>query len=747
MFLRTNYNPEFEKMKKIRYVKGFKSVDKMITSKKINLSKMDEELSILNSDIDNLYKKYSEKKKIRRKKEKSEQHLISRINFLIDEERKIRNQIENKSLPNEENKIKKKYLKIFNSPETIRSTGILRYKTIESNDDNERNGICRIKNILRKKENNNNKTLSSNNSAQNNTNENLSNNNDYKEYKDINNNKNIIPLRSNVTNNVCIIINNTERNNINIEDNKKKIKYEIQNIKLKLASKIKSLDKETNSLNNGENINTSSFNRKKRLNKVNKNGIRSLKNILNLKRKYLKNLNNEIDLRRININIKKRSGENIKKNTLFNTNENNNKRNIYKSTNKDKSKNKRNYSKSDNSTNTEKDKNKSKNSNSKRTTKKSQLKNKIHLFPNDKNISIDSNEIILTDAYINSNNNRTNTEDINKKNKEISEKINGKSSSSKKEIPLSNITFHQSIENKRKMLGIGLNINSSKEKKQNDIIYQKKNKNILKIKYTKKNQEKNDNNNDDTNSYDILSYPSNSNATMNYNNIRNNFSLMSIFSNKSNKTNIQTKQKYYNNIENNNNTNAHFIKIRNINNNDIIIKKQEKNKNYVNSIRIIKKREKNNILNNDINNNPINKINKEDNKKEKEIKEKKRLYENELTVTKELAAIRRLNMKIKEYKNYKPQIQKISQRRKNRFQEEKKMNDENNCDNNINENNNKGKKYRFKSYGKLSEIQRRTNDSLNKKNNTDKNQKIRSKSNKSFNELHNKNNIHSYKFS
>ena len=742
MFLRTNYNPEFEKMKKIHYVKGSKSVDKMITSKKINLSKMDEKLSLLNSDIEDLYKKYAEKKKIRRKKEKSEQNLVSRINFLIDEERKIRTQIENKSLPKEENKIKIKSLKIFNSPEIITNTDILRYKTIESNDDNERSGLYRYKNILRKKEKNNNKTLSSNTSAQNNTNENMSNNNDYKEYKEINNNKNILPLNSNVTNNVCIIINNTERNNTNTEDNKKKINLEIQNIKLKLASKIKSLDKE-NSINNEENINTSSFNRN-RLNKGNKNGIRSLKNILNLKRKYLKNLNKEIDLRRININIKKRSVENIKKNTLFNNNENNNNRNSYKSINKEKPKNKRSYSKPDNNIitiTTEKDKNKSKIYNKKIIINKSQLQKNINISTNDKNISIDSNEVILTDAYINSNNNRINTEDI----------INNKSSLSKKEIPLSNITFHQSIENKRKMLGIGLNINSNKEiKEQNNIIFPRKNKNILKIKYTKKNQEKNEENNDDTNSYDILSYPSISNVTANYNNIQNNFSLMSIFSNKSNKTNIQTKQKYYNNNENNNNNNAHFIKIRNINNNDIIIKKQEKNKNYVNSIRIIKKREKNNINNNDINNNPINNINNKEKeiKKEKE-KEKKKLYENELTITKELAAIRRFNMKIEEYKNYKPQIHMISQRRKNRFQEEKninKENSENKCDNNINENN-KGKKYRFKSHRRLSEIQKKTSDSLNKKNNIDNNQKITTKRNKSFNKLHNKNNLHSYKFS
>ena len=42
MFSPINYNQEFDKMKKIYIDKDTKSVDKMISSKKINLSKMDE---------------------------------------------------------------------------------------------------------------------------------------------------------------------------------------------------------------------------------------------------------------------------------------------------------------------------------------------------------------------------------------------------------------------------------------------------------------------------------------------------------------------------------------------------------------------------------------------------------------------------------------------------------------------------------------------------------------------------------
>ena len=849
MFSPINYNREFEITKKIYGEKGAKSVDKMITTKKINLSKMDEKLSLLNSDIEDLYKKYAEKKKIRQKKEKNEQNLVSRINFLIDEERKIRTKIENNPTKKEEKKIKIKSLKILNSPEIITNTGTIRYKTIESNDDKERDNINRFRHIGEKnklyiksydEKDKRNITLSSyNSSIQNNTNENLTSNNDIKQnirIKNYNNKNSNIPSNSNVTNNVCIIINNTEQNNalqnssnnyfngdlsfgkkennnmnntsdINIsttEKEKRKIHIEIQNIKLKLASKIKSLDKEkekeSNSENNEENknINTNtpslSMNKNSKY-KGNKNGIRSLKNILNMKRKYLKNLNKEIDLKRINNNIKKRSVENKKKIMSFNINLNPDidyDKDAYKKSSKEKIITKRSYSKPDNISN---QRNNIKIINNHIDKNKSQISNKIS---NNKTLSIDSNEVILYDSNINNNNYITQikTEKNTDKNN-----LDYKSPSARTTIPISSLTFQQSIENKRKMLGLGLNIKINEEnKEENNIknIYKNKNINKLKIKYNEKRPKKikiNNNedeiskseyNNEDINSYDVLSYPSisavtnplDNNIVKNYN-FRNNFSLMSIFSNKSNKTNIIKKIiKKKNNDNNNDNNDAKIIKIKNIMNNDIIIRKQEKNKNYVNSIRIIKKREKNNINNfkednNPINNNINNNININENnpaynihfKKENktEIKEKKpKLYENEITVKKEIAAIRRINMKIEEYKNYKPQIQKISQRRKNRFQEEKNSINENNNiinnyinkieDNNVKKNNkrslsnnNKGKKYRFKSYLRLSEIQGKANESSSKKNSMDKNKKLRSNSNKNMNRLNN--NIHLFKFS
>ena len=131
----------------------------------------------------------------------------------------------------------------------------MRFKTIESSDDTNRSGKYKFKNISQKKEklfskininNNNNNTLENDNTSQNISTENRS-----------NNNKN-----TNVTNNVCIIINNTEQNTsiqnslnqnnnnfntdgINLstgEQEKRKINLEIQNIKKKLASKIINTD-------------------------------------------------------------------------------------------------------------------------------------------------------------------------------------------------------------------------------------------------------------------------------------------------------------------------------------------------------------------------------------------------------------------------------------------------------------------------------------------------------------------------
>ena len=82
------------------YTKGLRSMERIKPTNKANLSIMDEKLYLLNTDIEELYKKYLETKKQRQNKEKNEQNLVTRINFLIDEERKIRNQIENNVIKN-----------------------------------------------------------------------------------------------------------------------------------------------------------------------------------------------------------------------------------------------------------------------------------------------------------------------------------------------------------------------------------------------------------------------------------------------------------------------------------------------------------------------------------------------------------------------------------------------------------------------------------------------------------------------
>ena len=320
-------------------IKNSISVDKITTSKKLNISIMDKKLSLLNSNIEDLYKKYLEKKRIRRNHEKNEQSLVNHINFLIDEERKIRTQIENKSLKS--SKIKKKSIRIFNSPEVEVDTSAIRYKTIESNDDAQRSSKNRTKKINQKifrcinrnnevqndnsikdiTNDNNNISLSSFNNSIIENMRNISNDNTNKieNKQDIN----IIP-KSNITNNVCIIINNPEKktskenssikneldeisfaknnnndsfikiansekndygSNINIstnENEKKRRDLEINKIKLKLSSKLK--ENQNVYIQNSqtyephkefifnryynENINTPSFSQNKRLRKA-----------------------------------------------------------------------------------------------------------------------------------------------------------------------------------------------------------------------------------------------------------------------------------------------------------------------------------------------------------------------------------------------------------------------------------------------------------------------------------------------
>lgn len=116
------------------YKKNARIIEKINRSKKIKLSLMDEKISILNSDIEELYKKYIEKKKLRKKKEKSELSLVSKIKFLIDEERKIRNQIKNKSFK-KEHFSQNKSVKTFKIRQILTTSGTRKYNILENSED------------------------------------------------------------------------------------------------------------------------------------------------------------------------------------------------------------------------------------------------------------------------------------------------------------------------------------------------------------------------------------------------------------------------------------------------------------------------------------------------------------------------------------------------------------------------------------------------------------------------------------
>ena len=874
-----------------KYLKGVRSVEKIKSSSKLNLSIMDEKLSLLNSDIEDLYKKYVEKKKLRRRKEKSEQSLASRINFLIDEERKIRNQIENKIIKNHRCS-KNRSVKALRTPEIVTNSGTIRYNTIESSDNNSpRNGKFRINSIKYIKKNHitkynkidkgydesnlkkkqfeemikkngiNDITLSS---IQNNS--------------SIDNNNITIGNRSNVTNNVCIIINNSDKssskdniknNNFNYHDisfaekennfkidfkindsmnangsnklkqnilindysdkkeNENRINNEINYIKMSLASKLNDESfqticqtyhqKEEISLNNQNkknlyinemterkenarnylpeyfenNLKTPSF--KQNGNKENKKiKNKSLKEILNIKQKKLEN---EKEFNMINSKKRNRSVENIKiKNNKVNNNKFNKKANqrcFSKPNNSIKSKNKMIKAFNHNNIKTNPNPNKSQIIN-----KITYLKKKINKEEENKynDLSIDSDEIILSDEKINISKKIKQTKNKKKKNYIAFNKYNDiNNEQTKKEkmhheygstpnlFATSNLTFNQSIEKKRKLLGIPLNlkenyikktekvaqtrknINNSKEKEIKYLKKNDKNENKQKIKIQQKswnrnivnnnkpsktndNKKKNikttnkkeinlndinspykeiGNENDysyknyDTHNSDIYKQLFNSNNKKsifankeNNHNIASTSSLASFFSTQTNKSNkkkvtlFRNKNSDYEYNSKSNNNIAYISKLKkNIQNpptfklnKNIIIKKNE-NKNYLNTIRLIKKRDK--IINKEKENSNFDEEKSENIKSNKKTfdvdystnknENNTKYYENEIKPRKELAVIRRINMKIQNYKKHGPQVYQISKRHK------KKLEINNEYKNNKN----------YHSYRKLSEIEKR----------------------------------------
>jgi len=605
------------------YKKNARAIEKNNRSKKIKLTLMEEKLSILNSDIEELYKKYIEKKKIRKSKEKSGVNLVSKIKFLIDEEKKIRNQIENKS-GKKDFFSKNKSVKFFKKREILTKSDSMTYNTLENSEDR------KYKFYNTTKENR--KIKYKNKANMNNKN----NNNNYSRIKIFDVKKNeindislskkpntsiedkekniIIKSKTNVTNNVCIIINNKDKheskdnignkkiinnipflnvdniieenkrneyikitdnasdsnssnikqnftdnnndnyynlvvsNNSNENDIKIKLNNEINYIKKTLASKLKEEEnqliqkKDNMKLNNLNEKETISENNKKEnennneyadiddkiktssveieMKNQNKKKNKSLKNILNIKHKELKNFEKEIEKKKTtrlkthkigireklypNLNGDNNNSENeCKKEVLKNLD----KRSYSRPINTIRSKNKEIKTFNHNNLNKTLDKDKS--YREKEINKKLKKEIKINEI---NNLSIDSNEIILSDANVNTflerlkSTNKIKDKPINaiyyKKNKNRVEKDpkNGEKifydcDSKSNLISNTNLTFSKSIEKKRHLLGLPINVklNRNLKKKISEInkskdylIAKKENKSKILRKYEKK---------------------------------------------------------------------------------------------------------------------------------------------------------------------------------------------------------------------------------------------------------------------
>ena len=422
----------------------------------------------------------------------------------------------------------------------------------------------------------------------------------------------VINPNSNVTNNVCIIINNTDKreskddiNNKNIinnisfsnvdninednkrnkyikitdnvsdsdstnikqnftdnnidnyynplvrneNDNKTKINNEINYIKMTIASKL--IQENTQLLQQKDNVEPNNLNEivkannnSKEIENNNKYSCRedkikdssfenkSLKNILNIKHKELKYFEKEIEkkktiqIKRHKIGIREKLYPNIKTdNNNDNGNENKkeklkklDKRSYSKPVNTIRVKNKDFKTFNHNNLNKMLDKNKT--YREKKINKKAKNEIKVNEF---NNLSIDSNEIILSDANVNTflermkSTKKIKDKPINaiyykknkifkKKNQRNGEEIFYDCDSTSNPINNTNLTFNKSIEKKRHLLGLPINVklNSNLKKKisganrTKDKITKKGNKNKIWKSFGKK-EEKNLNNNNKIN--------------------------------------------------------------------------------------------------------------------------------------------------------------------------------------------------------------------------------------------------------
>ena len=332
------------------YRQGARSMERIKPSKKINLSIMDEKLSLLDADIEELYKKYLQGKKVRVRKEKSEQGLVSRINFLIDEERKIRNQIENNVI-NNDFCCKNRSVRELRAPEIDNISGSIRYNTLENIDDSPKTGNFKDNNIERESSrirysNNFNKKGKEEIYDQNYGNKKITEiikkngKNDITfssfQNKAIENNNNNITMssRSNVTNNVCIIINNPEKNEFEEDSNNKSFHFQDISFAKKesrSSSKKKKIKDNLNINDNSNENNNINININENKN-YNINNITGINNRINYNKNINKDNNDKLNINNIEkynqseeiYNEIDNNNFNIKENIFNNINENNN---------------------------------------------------------------------------------------------------------------------------------------------------------------------------------------------------------------------------------------------------------------------------------------------------------------------------------------------------------------------------------------------------------------------------------------
>ena len=297
---------------KSMYRKGSRSMERINPIKKMNLSLMDEKLHLLNSDIEELYKKYTEEKSIHQRKEKSEQNLSSRIEFLIDEERKIKNKIENNVIQSDLI-IKNRSLKRLKSPKietNIENSESNRYHIMDNNGEEipykKNQNYHKYAKIDFKKIKHINNLNNIENKCKNKNGINGSNLYNKKSNSVEKNNGN---GKNNVTNNVCIIINSPKKNeseeNPNYNYNFADVSFSNSNKNNKIKAK---------NFNNTSEINGNYNYQKEKINII-RNLLNNKKNNNSENKEFKNRNNNEINMDKSdnNINNEEKENENLMK--------------------------------------------------------------------------------------------------------------------------------------------------------------------------------------------------------------------------------------------------------------------------------------------------------------------------------------------------------------------------------------------------------------------------------------------------